>query len=424
MRSIAILILAAITFAACRDESPTGPDPGARLMASASSLVYQVTGSGTVVREDVEGAPREVYGFRAVVDGAGNARGEAEIHFPSDDVSMHIDVQCLVVERNRAWLSGPVTRSDDPDTPLGRVFLWQVQDNGEGQGAPPDRISNLIHRPGDNYPPDICEQKWALQTYPWDDGSVRISTPGTLGLWDAVGTWDVTTFVCTNLANPAESQSLISSESRIRQTIAPNGRLTTVWWTPGPPAEIWENTSGWMEVEDAVARVFSDESPMVIESPLGIQGIVWRAEFDGNVCHWDGDDVEDPSHVIMELRRKRTGVLIDDVAGRWVATAWRYTSVASPGTSVDMVADEGLTITLTVMLDSRLYLTMEPGGWTSTTDDLLLEGDRLLTRSDEGDASSLVFTLKGDTWSFTGLQEYDFGGGAEPATLEGVLIRP
>jgi hypothetical protein len=134
--------------------------------------------------------------------------------------------------------------------------------------------------------------------------------------------------------------------------------------------------------------------------------------------------VEDPSLVIMELRRKRTGVLIDDVAGRWVATAWRYTSVASPGTSVDLVADQGLSITMTVMLDSRFYLTMEPGGWTSTTDDLLLEGDQLLTRSDAGDASSVVFTLKGDTWSLTGPQEYDFGSGNDPATLEAVLTRP
>lgn len=405
----------------CQDQ-PTGPDPELGLAASASSLVNQVTGSGTVVREDIEGAPREVYGFRAVVDGAGNARGEAEVHFPSDDVKMHIDVQCLVVERNRAWLSGPVTRSDDPDTPPGRVFLWLVQDNGEGQGAPPDRISNFLHRPWDNYPPDICEEKWALQTFPWDNGSVRISTPGAIGLWDAVGTWDVTTFVCTNLADPAESQSLISSDSRIRQTVAPNGRLTLVFWTPGPPTEIWENTSGWMEVEDGVARVFNDEAPMILQFPLDIQGNVWRAEFEGNVCQWDDDDEEDPSHVIMELRRKRTGVLIDDVAGRWVATAWRYTSVASPGTSVDLVADQGLSITMTVMLDSRFYLTMEPGGWTSTTDDLLLEGDRMLTRN--GDASSVVFTLKKGVWSFTGLQEYDFGTGGEPATLEAVLARP
>jgi len=59
MRRIAILILTFIPFAACQEETPTGPDPAAPvLVASASGLVYQVTGSGAVVREDVEGAPR------------------------------------------------------------------------------------------------------------------------------------------------------------------------------------------------------------------------------------------------------------------------------------------------------------------------------------------------------------------------------
>jgi len=67
-----------------------------------SGVVYQVTGSGAVVREDIAGTPRETYGFQAQVDAAGHARGDAEIHFPSDDLKMHIDVQCLVVERNQA----------------------------------------------------------------------------------------------------------------------------------------------------------------------------------------------------------------------------------------------------------------------------------------------------------------------------------
>jgi hypothetical protein len=320
-----------------------------------------------------------------------------------------------------AWLSGPVTRSDDPDTPVGRVFVWLVQDNGEGRGAPPDRISNFFYLSDDSYPPDICEQKWALDTFAWDHGNVRILTPGSLGLWDAVGTWDATKFVCIDLANPADSQSLIGADSRIRQTIAPDGRFTTVFWRPGPPAEIYENTSGWMEVEDGVVRVFSDGSPMVIEYAADITGNVTRVEFDGNVCHWDGDDEEDPSHVILESRRKRTGVLIDDVAGVWEATAWRYTSPTNPSTTVELVADQGLTITMTVTLDSRFFLTAEPGGWTSTTDWLLLEGDQMLTRN--GDASAFVFSLKGDTWTFAGPEAYDFGSDPEPATLEVVLVR-
>lgn len=423
MKRMAMLAVAALPLAACQDRGPTGPEPAFELPAPGSGIVYQVSGGGAVVREDLEGAPREIYGFQAQVDAAGNVRGEAEVHFPSDEVKMHIDVQCLVVERNRAWLSGPVTRSDDPETPVGRVFVWLVQDNGEGHDAPPDRISNFIHRPGDNFPPDICERTWSLETFAWDDGNVRILTPGMPGLWDLVGTWDAKKWICINLANPADSQSLLGADSRIRQTIAPDGRYSAVWWAPASVGGIYENTAGWLDVDAGVVRMFTDGWSMILEFPLDIDGNVWRTELDANVCHWDGDDIEDPSHLIAEFRRKRTGVLIEDLAGDWEATAWRYTSVADPGTSVDMVADEGLSITLTVLLESRFYLTVEPLGWTSTTDWLLLDGDRMLTRSEEGDASSLTFSLRGDTWTFTGLDAHDFGSGIEPATVEAVLAR-
>ena len=424
MKRIATLFLALLTLAACQDRGPTAPQPELELTAAAvSGIVYQVTGSGAVVREDLEGAPRETYGFQAQVDAAGNARGEAEVHFPSDEVKMHIDVQCLVVERNRAWLSGPVTRSDDPETPVGRVYVWMVVDGGEGGDAAPDRISSFVHRPGDNLPPDICQQQWRLDTYRWDHGGVRILTPGAPGLADFVGTWDATKFVCTNLAEPSESQSLITPDFRIRHTVSPSGQLTNMFWTPGPPARMLENTSGWMDVVDGIAYVHYDEASFVIEYPADLTGIVLRAEFDAPVCHWDEDEVEDPSHVIWEMRRKLTGVLIEDVAGAWDATEWRYTSVADPGTSVDLVADEGLSITMTVLRNSKFYLSVEPGGWTGDRDWLLLEGDRLLTRSEDGDGASFVYSLKKDAWSFSGVNDHDFGGGNEAAVLEVALVR-
>lgn len=110
------------------------------------------------------------------MDAAGNVSGSAEVHFPSDVVKMHIAVQCLVVERNTAWMSGTVTHYNDQTVPVGRVFVWQVQDNGEGQGAPPDRISNFVYWAQGNYAPDVCRWKPAMTTFPWDNGNVRILT--------------------------------------------------------------------------------------------------------------------------------------------------------------------------------------------------------------------------------------------------------
>jgi hypothetical protein len=389
-----------------------------------------VIGGGTYVREDLEGSPRGTYAFHAQLDAGGNASGQAEIHFATLAVQVHIDIQCLAIERNEAWLSGPITSSNDPAMPVGRVLVWQVQDNGDGEAVSPDLISAFAWNGSANYSPNVCQWKYPMAMRPWENGNVRILTPGSLGLWDAVGTWDVTKFICINLANPADTQSLAGSGRAIRQTIAPNGRYTMVWWTPGPPGEIYENTRGWMDVQNGVVRVWGDESPMIIEYTADVTGNVSRMEFDGNVCHWDGDDQEDPSHVIGESRRKRTGVLVDDVAGTWDATVWRYTSVADPTVTVDQVA-QGIAITLTLELDSHYELVFRLGDLAlEESGEMIFEGNELLTRKSEGGleaASSGTFELRGNVFSFTGLADNDMDGNPatplEPATLQAVLVR-
>ena len=88
MNRIAILILAVLTLSACQDRGPTAPQAELEMRAAAvSGIVYQVTGSGAVVREDIEGTPRETYGFHAQVDAAGNASGEAEVSDRSEVIT-------------------------------------------------------------------------------------------------------------------------------------------------------------------------------------------------------------------------------------------------------------------------------------------------------------------------------------------------
>jgi hypothetical protein len=422
MRRFSLLLALAAVVASCQDRGITVPAQEAQFAAAGARPVHQVTGGGSIVREDIAGSPREIYGFHASIDAAGNVTGEAEVHFPSDVVKMHIAVQCLAIERNQAWLSGPVTRTDDPDTPVGRVFVWQVQDNGEGQGAPPDRISNFFHRPADNYPPDVCQEKQPRLTFPWDNGGVRILTPGGPSLADLVGTWDATLFVYYRLPDLGDTLDVLAEGRGARWTVAPDGRYSMVWWTPGA---ILENVSGTVDVVNGQMIQTADEDPEVIlVQDLRVTGSTISGGGDFAFGHdWSGDGEEDPSRIVSEWRRKRSGVLVNDLAGTWDATVFRYTSTADPNTTVDLVKDESLSITLFVGLDSRFYLVVEPGGWTSTTDELLIEGNQMLTRND--DASAFVFSLEGDTWSFTGLDQYDFDGNGtpDPATLEVVLAR-
>jgi hypothetical protein len=423
MRGIIPFVLLGAAVAACQDDVPTIPADAPLFAAGGSRPVYQVSGGGTVVREDAAGTRRSTYAFHATIDATGAVSGTAEIHFTSTPAHLHIDVQCVVVEGNEAWLSGPVTRSDNPDFYLGGVWLWRVQDNGQGESAEPDRISSFVWRPEQNYPPSACVwQPESMAMDPWTNGDVEIRGDNAdFGLADMNGTWDVSLMTYTWLDDPRVTFDALAEGRQARLTVAPDGRLSMVWWVPG---EILENSHATMEFVDGEAHITTPEAP-----GAGITVRLWRvgdavfAESDQLGHDFDGDGEEDWCHVVTLFRPKTTGVLVNDLAGTWDATVFRYTSTSDPSTTVDMVADEGLAITFTVGLDSRFFITVESLGWTSTTDELLLDGNQMLTRND--DASAFVFALEGDTWSFSGLDEYDFDqdGTPESATLEVVLTR-
>jgi hypothetical protein len=424
MNRIALFLLLPVAAVACRDQGPTAPEDGPQFAVAASRPVYQVVGGGSVVREDIPGSPREIYGFTAQVDAQGRVRGEAEVHFPSDNVNMHIDVQCLAIQYNQAWMSGPVTRSDDPLTPVGRVFFWQVRDNGEGQGATPDRISNFIHRPADNYAPDVCKWKYPLTMFPWDNGNVRIMTNNGLGLADLVGSWDATVFLYVSLANPADTADAIAAGVNVRTTIAPDGRTTNVFWTPDA---IVESGRARFDVVNGEVLVTADAGGPVLETlHVRRSGNMFTLEGDvpdGPDFNQDGQD--DPSHVFMVVRMKRTGTLIGDLAGTWDATQWRYISEPARMDTVNLLG-RGVAVSFAIGLDGRYTLTASPGG--TQLGELLVEGSTLLTRNRSGSiARAYTFALNKNSLSFAGPDRFDFDGNpATPdtlATLEAVLVR-
>jgi len=69
------------------------------------------------------------------VDGEGGGSGAGVV-----DVSLTINVDCLVVNGKRAALSGEVTQSS-VDSYVGRSAILAVEDNGEGKNADPDRFT-------------------------------------------------------------------------------------------------------------------------------------------------------------------------------------------------------------------------------------------------------------------------------------------
>jgi len=418
------LFVAALAVVACQDDVSTVPSEGPLFAAVGSRPVYQVSGGGSVVREDLSGTRRSVYAFSATLDATGKASGQAEVHFTSNPAHLHIDVQCVVVRGNEAWLSGPVTRSDNPHYYLGGVFLWRVQDNGPSSAAEPDRISSFVWNPTQNYPPAACLwQPESMAMSPWTNGGVDIRGDNEgLDLADLVGTWDATLLRMIWLEDLSDTLDVMAMGDRMRMTVAPNGDFTNVWWRPG---EIWENTHAHLEVANGEAVITTPEAP-----GFEIRARLWRVgdavwmESDQPGHDFDGDDEDDPTHVMGLLQRKTTGTLIEDLAGTWVATTWRYTSTEDPSVVLDVLDGEDRSVTLTVTLDSRLYFVIEPEHWISTTDEVLIEGDTILTRDGSG-SESFVFSLEGGTLSLSGAQVVDVDGDGvqDEAILEAVLVR-
>ena len=107
--------------------------------ALADGVIHSATGSGRIQFA----TNQESISFSAVQHANGTVTGNAEVHDISADVTVGIDVNCLNVIGNVATISGIVTRSSDPSrVPVGDEGIFQVVDNGQGNGqTPPDFMS-------------------------------------------------------------------------------------------------------------------------------------------------------------------------------------------------------------------------------------------------------------------------------------------
>jgi len=83
--------------------------------------------------------------------------GETSTH-SSEGISVKVDFDCLVVNDNRAVMSGVIVSSNIPDSIGSRVLLI-VEDNSEGQKAPaPDRLTWGVYRtPAGGWTPSDAE---------------------------------------------------------------------------------------------------------------------------------------------------------------------------------------------------------------------------------------------------------------------------
>jgi len=133
---------------------------------SDNAPVSRVSGGGTVVVPE----GRSTYAFHASSNGTDEVKGRFELHFSSVEAKVHGNVTCLLVTANHARLAGVVTRSSNESlVPVGTVYTWQAIDNGEGNNAPPDRVSGFAPVPS----PTFCNYN-DFTDKDWTNGNVQI----------------------------------------------------------------------------------------------------------------------------------------------------------------------------------------------------------------------------------------------------------
>jgi hypothetical protein len=156
LKHLAILAIA-VAVTAC-GVTPTAPGTEDLLLAAdrGDPVLQTVTGGGradlTTFGPGYEGF-METYGFTARKTAAGEVSGNLHADWSElDGVVMNLDIVCLSVVGNSAYLGGFVTDSSNPGyIAVGQAMAWKVTDYGEGQ-AEDDRISGL--RPV--YAPSVC----------------------------------------------------------------------------------------------------------------------------------------------------------------------------------------------------------------------------------------------------------------------------
>ena len=110
----------------------------------------RATGGGTTE----ELGEKSTFVFNAVQQQYGSDNGHLVYQFRGGNIGIKMDLDCLAVSTDgqSAIMSGTVRQVNGDNIP-GFIFVgaraeFQVRDNGEGAGAPPDLFSDLIFGPG------------------------------------------------------------------------------------------------------------------------------------------------------------------------------------------------------------------------------------------------------------------------------------
>jgi len=121
-------------------DNPAGPAPASRAVSPAldvSAPPIVVSGSGHIEAGD----GLRNFTFHAVQRPDGSVEGSYQILRTDLGTGFTVDVSCLSVVGNGAWVAGHIATTTQPGVVVGSVSYFYAFDNGEGSDASPDIVS-------------------------------------------------------------------------------------------------------------------------------------------------------------------------------------------------------------------------------------------------------------------------------------------
>lgn len=116
--------------------------------AVAENVTQSATGSGQLEFTTDGVTALRTFAFEATMASDGSVTGQAQIDNRSVPGRLHIKIDCLNVIGTSAVMSGTITSSTEAGVPAGASSIFAVQDNGEGAGSAPDRITQQFANSG------------------------------------------------------------------------------------------------------------------------------------------------------------------------------------------------------------------------------------------------------------------------------------
>lgn len=169
-RSFAMLSALAV-LAACDSEyngiADIDPHPSFASLGAPGS----VTGSGHIPF----GSGQRVLTFHAQDGGNGAASGSYRVNLTAPGLFFEVDVTCVSLVANTAWVAGQISATNAPFIQVGSVSYFYAIDNGEGAGAAPDIVSTARINDVAGEDTRFCtERPLLLPSFPIEQGNVQV----------------------------------------------------------------------------------------------------------------------------------------------------------------------------------------------------------------------------------------------------------